>query len=140
MRIDFELSGHGTLYLLPPLTPAAHHRVEEHLPAARDLVVRRGRRRAPLHRADRRRRHRRRTRSAMSTRDPRAVLVLATLLLVGCSAASPTDTNSGISKECSALTALWVKQVYPGAHRDNVYRACIQAKIEARWRSAEVAR
>ncbi len=33
MRIDFELSGHGTLYLLPPLTPAAHHRVEEHLPA-----------------------------------------------------------------------------------------------------------
>jgi hypothetical protein len=29
---DFELSGHGSLYLLHPLTPAAHAWVEEHLP------------------------------------------------------------------------------------------------------------
>jgi hypothetical protein len=29
---DFELSGHGTLYLLLRLTPAAHAWVEDHLP------------------------------------------------------------------------------------------------------------
>jgi hypothetical protein len=33
MRIDFELSGHGTLYLLRPVSRAAHNWVEEHLPA-----------------------------------------------------------------------------------------------------------
>ena len=33
MRIDFELSGHGTVYLFQPLTPAARAWVEEHLPA-----------------------------------------------------------------------------------------------------------
>ena len=32
MRIDFELSGHGTLYLFRPITRAAHAWVEEHLP------------------------------------------------------------------------------------------------------------
>ena len=32
-RIDFELSGHGMLYLFQPLTPAAYAWVEEHLPA-----------------------------------------------------------------------------------------------------------
>ncbi len=31
-RPDFELSGHGSLYLLRPLTPAAHAWVDEHLP------------------------------------------------------------------------------------------------------------
>ena len=30
---DFELSSHGTLYLLLPLTRAAHSWVEEYLPA-----------------------------------------------------------------------------------------------------------
>jgi hypothetical protein len=29
---DFELSGHGTVYLLHPLTPAALDWVDEHLP------------------------------------------------------------------------------------------------------------
>jgi hypothetical protein len=29
---DFELSGHGTLYRLRPLTQAAHSWVDEHLP------------------------------------------------------------------------------------------------------------
>jgi hypothetical protein len=33
MPIDFELSGHGTLYLFRPITRAAHAWVEEHLPA-----------------------------------------------------------------------------------------------------------
>jgi hypothetical protein len=33
MRIDFDLSGHGTLYLFRPLTRAAHAWVNEHLPA-----------------------------------------------------------------------------------------------------------
>ena len=32
MRIDFELSGSGTVYLFRPLTRAAHARVAEHLP------------------------------------------------------------------------------------------------------------
>ena len=32
MRIDFELSGHGTLYLFRPITRAAHHWVDEHVP------------------------------------------------------------------------------------------------------------
>jgi len=32
MRFDFELSGHGTVYLFQPLTPAARAWVEEHLP------------------------------------------------------------------------------------------------------------
>jgi len=32
-RIDFELSGHGTLYLLHPVTRAARTWVDEHLPA-----------------------------------------------------------------------------------------------------------
>ena len=32
MRIDFELSSHGTVYLFRPITRAAHHWVEEHLP------------------------------------------------------------------------------------------------------------
>lgn len=32
MRIDFEVSGGGTVYLLHPLTRAAHAWVEEHLP------------------------------------------------------------------------------------------------------------
>ena len=32
MRIDFELSGHGTLYLFRPITRAAHHWVAEHVP------------------------------------------------------------------------------------------------------------
>ena len=32
-RIDFELSGHGTLYLLRPVSRAASAWVEEHLPA-----------------------------------------------------------------------------------------------------------
>ena len=33
MRIDFEVSGHGTVYLLRPITRAAHTWVDEHLPA-----------------------------------------------------------------------------------------------------------
>jgi len=33
MRIDFELSGHGSVYLLHPLTRAAHAWVNDHLPA-----------------------------------------------------------------------------------------------------------
>ena len=33
MRIDFELSGHGTLYLFQPLMPAVRTWVAEHLPA-----------------------------------------------------------------------------------------------------------
>ena len=33
MRVDFELSGGGTVYLLRPVTRAAHHWVEDHLPA-----------------------------------------------------------------------------------------------------------
>jgi len=32
MRVDFELSGGGTVYLLRPVTRAAHNWVEEHLP------------------------------------------------------------------------------------------------------------
>ena len=32
MRIDFELSGHGTVYPVRPITRAAHHWVAEHLP------------------------------------------------------------------------------------------------------------
>ena len=32
MRIDFELSGHGTVYPFRPITRAAHHWVAEHLP------------------------------------------------------------------------------------------------------------
>src|SRR2546422_2245375 len=40
MRIDFELSGGGTVYLFRPLTRAARAWVEDHLPAD-DLVVRR---------------------------------------------------------------------------------------------------
>ena len=32
MRIDFELSGHGTVYPFRPITRAAHHWVVEHLP------------------------------------------------------------------------------------------------------------
>ena len=32
MRIDVELSGHGTLYLFRPITRAAHHWVDEHVP------------------------------------------------------------------------------------------------------------
>jgi hypothetical protein len=32
MRIDFEVSGCGSVYLLRPLTRAARARVEEHLP------------------------------------------------------------------------------------------------------------
>src|SRR5438093_13248896 len=33
MRIDFEISGGGTVYLLHPLTRAAHSWIAEHLPA-----------------------------------------------------------------------------------------------------------
>jgi hypothetical protein len=33
MRVDFELSGGGTVYLLRPVTRAAHSWVEDHLPA-----------------------------------------------------------------------------------------------------------
>lgn len=33
MRIDFELSGHGTVYLFRPITRAARVWVDEHLPA-----------------------------------------------------------------------------------------------------------
>jgi hypothetical protein len=33
MRIDFEISGGGTVYLLRPLTHAAHAWIAEHLPA-----------------------------------------------------------------------------------------------------------
>ncbi len=32
MRVDFELSGGGTVYLLRPVSRAAHHWVAEHLP------------------------------------------------------------------------------------------------------------
>jgi hypothetical protein len=32
MRVDFELSGDGTVYLLQPVSRAAHNWVEEHLP------------------------------------------------------------------------------------------------------------
>jgi hypothetical protein len=32
-RIDFEISGGGTVYLLHPLTRAAHAWIAEHLPA-----------------------------------------------------------------------------------------------------------
>jgi hypothetical protein len=32
-RIDLEISGGGTVYLLHPLTPAAHAWIAEHLPA-----------------------------------------------------------------------------------------------------------
>ena len=32
-RIDFEISGSGTVYLLHPLTRAAHTWIAEHLPA-----------------------------------------------------------------------------------------------------------
>ena len=32
MRIDFEVSGGGTIYLFRPITRAAHAWVEEHLP------------------------------------------------------------------------------------------------------------
>jgi hypothetical protein len=32
-RIDFEIFGGGTVYLLHPLTPEAHDWVAEHLPA-----------------------------------------------------------------------------------------------------------
>jgi len=32
-RIDFEISGGGTVYLFRPLTRAAHTWVEDHLPA-----------------------------------------------------------------------------------------------------------
>ncbi len=32
MRIDFELSGHGTLYLLRPVSRAASAWVKDHLP------------------------------------------------------------------------------------------------------------
>ena len=32
MRIDFEISGGGTLYLFRPITRAAHAWVAEHLP------------------------------------------------------------------------------------------------------------
>ncbi len=32
MRIDFEVSGGGSVYLFKPLTRAAHAWVEEHLP------------------------------------------------------------------------------------------------------------
>lgn len=32
MRYDFQLSGGGTVYLLRPLTPAAHTWVKDHLP------------------------------------------------------------------------------------------------------------
>jgi len=32
MRLDFELSGGGTVYLLRPVTRAAHNWVEDHLP------------------------------------------------------------------------------------------------------------
>ncbi len=34
MRINFELSSHGTLYLLRPVSRAASAWVEEHLPVA----------------------------------------------------------------------------------------------------------
>jgi hypothetical protein len=33
VRIDFEISGGGTVYLLHPLTPAAHGWIAEHMPA-----------------------------------------------------------------------------------------------------------
>jgi hypothetical protein len=33
MRVDFELSGGGTVYLLRPISRAAHRWVEEHLAA-----------------------------------------------------------------------------------------------------------
>ena len=33
MRVDFELSGGGTVYRLRPVTRAAHNWVEDHLPA-----------------------------------------------------------------------------------------------------------
>ena len=33
MRIDFEISGGGSVYLLHPLTPAARDWIAEHLPA-----------------------------------------------------------------------------------------------------------
>jgi hypothetical protein len=32
MRVDFELSGGGTVYLLRPVSQAGHHWVEERLP------------------------------------------------------------------------------------------------------------
>ena len=32
MRVDFELSGGGTVYLLRPVSRAAHNWVEDHLP------------------------------------------------------------------------------------------------------------
>jgi hypothetical protein len=32
-RVDFEISGDGTVYLLRPLTPVAHDWIAEHLPA-----------------------------------------------------------------------------------------------------------
>jgi hypothetical protein len=33
MRIDLEVSGHGTVYLLRPITGAAHAWIDERLPA-----------------------------------------------------------------------------------------------------------
>ena len=33
MRVDFEVSGGGSVYLFKPLTRAAHAWVDEHLPA-----------------------------------------------------------------------------------------------------------
>ena len=57
-RIDFEVSGGGTVYLLHPLTRAARTWVAENLPADATWWCGRGRRRAPLHRANHRRRHR----------------------------------------------------------------------------------
>ena len=50
MQIDFEVSGGGSVYLLQPLTRAARALGRRSPARRRDLVVRRGRRRAPLHR------------------------------------------------------------------------------------------
>ena len=90
MRIDFEVSGGGTVYLFKPLTPAARAWVEDPPTGRRHLVLRRGRRRAPLHRADHRRRDRRRARGAVMRRyverprpEPASEEFLALLILLG---------------------------------------------------------
>jgi hypothetical protein len=38
--IDFEISGSGTVYLLRPLTKAAHTWIAEHLPVPRQKLIR----------------------------------------------------------------------------------------------------
>jgi len=68
MRVDFDLSGHGTVYLFQPLTASGSRLGRRPSADRRDGVRRRRCRWAQVHRPDFRRRDRRRARAGQSDR------------------------------------------------------------------------